>query len=135
MEYSGYKRRISTVLWVCVNAVILVLSLIPMGQVVQHVSFNDKIAHGIAYAVLGFVTYGFIVYHELFQSRSVFFLISSALFYCWFVGGGIELIQPFVGRSRDVFDFLFDILGSSVGIFGAYWVMRRALDTHFYRKQ
>lgn len=43
-------------------------------------------------------------------------------------GGTIELIQPYVGRHRDVFDLLADgagsVLGAAVGV-GLGWLRRR----------
>jgi len=59
------------------------------------------------------------------QSRHALWITPLAVAY----GGAIELIQPFVGRDKDAYDFLADALGAGGGAalgVALYWLRSRA---------
>lgn len=65
---------------------------------------NDKAAHAFAFAVLTLPI-------SLLAPRSLIWLMPLALAY----GGAIELIQPYVGRSRELADLIADGVGILAG--------------------
>jgi len=66
---------------------------------------SDKTYHVIAFAALVFPT-------ALLYARSLFWVLPAAVLF----GGSIELIQPYVGRAREMADFLADVLGAGFGV-------------------
>ena len=65
----------------------------------------DKLYHLVAFAALAFPA-------ALLYTRSLVWVVPAALLF----GGAIELIQPHVGRSREIADFLADGLGVGIGV-------------------
>jgi VanZ family protein len=88
---------------------ILVLSMnprplpLPPGPI-----FMDKIEHFLSYVVLGACAM-----LSLNRKRlpGYFFVIAI----CSLYGGVIEIVQPLVGRTRDIWDFTADLAGSALG--------------------
>ncbi len=76
---------------------------------------SDKIAHLIAFAAIALPT-------ALLARVHLLWFLPVALVY----GGGIEIIQPYVGRGREWLDFVFDGLGLVVGT-GAGLILARLL--------
>ncbi|GHF33450.1 VanZ family protein [Seohaeicola zhoushanensis] len=77
----------------------------------------DKIAHWLAFALLALPL-------AVAAPRSLVWLLPLSLAY----GGAIELIQPHVGRSRELADFLADAAGSATGALVGMllgWLTRR----------
>ncbi len=76
---------------------------------------SDKIAHMLAFAAIALPT--------AFLARAhLLWFLPVALAY----GGGVEIIQPYVGRGRELLDFVFDALGLVVGT-GAGLMLARLL--------
>lgn len=99
--------------------IIAYLTLTPGVQKAQGVGRFDKLAHLFAFAVLIFPTaFGY--------RRSLSITLPASLIF----GGAIELIQPSVGRSADVMDFIADLLGVGVGLAAG----RVARELYFFRK-
>lgn len=65
---------------------------------------TDKTIHMMAFA-------GIILPSAIFTPRRLFWLVPAAACY----GAAIELIQPMVGRTADVNDFLADAAGICIG--------------------
>jgi VanZ family protein len=65
----------------------------------------DKVYHVIAFAALVFPT-------ALLYARSLFWVLPATVAF----GGSIELIQPYVGRTNEMADFLADVLGVGFGV-------------------
>jgi len=87
----------------------LVLSLIPnTPKPPLDVPLLDKVEHALAYAVLTFLSVG------SFRGRRRVVVIRSILI-CSAYGGLIEVLQGFTGRTVELADFFFDILGAGVG--------------------
>jgi VanZ family protein len=103
------SRRVSRIVIVILSLLVLALSLTPRPErVLGALSAYDKIGHFMAYVALGF-----------FALRAVdrrgplpFFLTIAG---CTLFGGIIEIIQPFVGRTMELADFLVDLAGSVAG--------------------
>ena len=85
-------------------AVIAYLTLTPPRPQWSDGLLSDKAYHVIAFAALVFPS-------ALLYQRSLIWLIPSALMF----GAAIELIQPFVGRSAEIADFLADAVGVLIG--------------------
>ncbi len=84
--------------------VITYLTLIMKGGGSSSSGF-DKIAHFLAFAALAYPV-------ALFQFRSLRWALPlMALF-----GGAIEIIQPYVGRGRELNDFYADLAGLVAGV-------------------
>lgn len=69
---------------------------------------SDKVEHAASYVVLG--ACAFLVLRR--RSAAGFLLVLGA---CSAYGGVIEMVQPLVGRTRDVLDFAADVAGSAAG--------------------
>ena len=116
---SGASGRAS-LKWICsyqasviflavVLLAVLVLSLIPHPEsVLGRFSMYDKAEHFAAYIVLGFLTL------RAINRRGVLPVV-LAIASCAALGGLIEIIQPLVGRSKELTDFLVDLGGAAVG--------------------
>lgn len=96
----------SFLLWLTgfLAAVISVLTLSQPG-IAGSFKGADKAFHTIAFACLVLPT-------AIGRPRSLRWLIPAALLF----GGAIELVQPLVGRGREVLDFLADIFGLGIGV-------------------
>ena len=66
---------------------------------------SDKAEHAIAFAALVFPC-------ALLFQRSLTWIVPAALVF----GAGIEFIQPFVGRTAELADFLADFAGVAFGL-------------------
>jgi VanZ family protein len=99
---------LARVLLAVVLAGILMLSLWPKPPVIPDLNISDKIEHFIAYIVLGICALAA-------AERRSFPTFLIAVVSCSAFGGVIELVQPFVGRSRELGDFAVDLAGSALG--------------------
>lgn len=73
---------------------------------------RDKYAHTFAYCCLaGAVTFA-LVPRDRWVTTIVLSIVAVSLY-----GGGVEIIQGFVGRDLSIFDWAADILGATVGAF------------------
>ena len=110
------KQYWKPIIW---TIIILILCLLPKNVEPQpswltKIPHFDKIVHFGLYAILGFLWY---LSHQKKQTTTFFLLI---VFYAFILGGSIEIIQPFVGRSYELADLVVDILGCVGGIC-VYW--------------
>ena len=101
-----------------VTAVILVLSYRPAGMLDfwmgDKVPGGDKVGHGVIYAVLAWV-----LLRALVGSGHVRPVL-AALLAAMFIGGVIELTQPWVGRTGALSDWLAGVAGASLA--AALWL-------------
>ena len=92
---------------------IVLASLLPtLPQAPVDIEYMDKIEHGLAYAVAG--TLGSFFFRKPDGEGRPGAAIRSVAF-GMALGVAIELVQPFVGRSRELADGLADLAGLVVG--------------------
>ncbi|SHK43438.1 hypothetical protein SAMN05444000_12918 [Shimia gijangensis] len=84
---------------------IVYLTLSPLQPTKLGGYVSDKAYHFIAFAALAFPT-------ALLYARSLVWIIPAALL----LGGIIELVQPYVGRSREGADWIADAFGIGFGV-------------------
>lgn len=103
------SRRTSRMLLTLVALLVLALSMIPRPEMVLG-RFNayDKLGHFLAYVALGFFAM-----RAISRRGPLPYLAVGAA--CALFGGIIELVQPLVGRNRELVDFLVDLAGAIVG--------------------
>lgn len=88
--------------------IISVLTLLPQAMQPPNSGGFDKLYHVTAFA-------GLMLPIATLRPRALVWMIPAALL----LGAGIEVIQPFVNRSRDLADFWADAVGVLVGsVFG-----------------
>jgi VanZ family protein len=103
------SRQASRAALVIVLLAVVGLSLNPRPEsVLGPLSVYDKVEHFVAYALLAFFAV-----RALFRRAQVF--LALAILSCSALGGTIELIQPYVGRNKDLYDFLVNVAGSAAG--------------------
>ena len=88
-----------------IAAVIAYLTLTPPRPEASGGLLSDKAYHVIAFAAL-------ILPGTLLYIRSLTWLIPAALVF----GAAIELVQPYVGRSAEMADFVADAVGVACGL-------------------
>lgn len=108
---------------------LIVLFSLEAGEKVPTVAgwlpFSDKVDHFLAYAALGFSL-------GLWR-RPRHSYISEALTYALVLGVGLELIQPFFGRTRSGGDVIADLLGAIWGLYCLY--IARRLASSLWKKE
>ena len=102
-------------IWVAVTFGIIVLSLVSVSMPEVAGNNTDKVAHAFAYFVLGF--FSLIAARRLalpgaYRAGGAF--LWSTL-YCAVMGGGLEILQGFTGRTPDILDFAADMGGCIIG--------------------
>lgn len=96
------------------------LSLIPRPEtILGTLRLNDKIGHFIAYLAMGFFAMRAL-------DRASVLPFALAVAGCAGFGGILELVQPLVGRSRELVDFIVDLAGSILGAALAVLLIRYA---------
>ena len=85
-------------------ALVAFLTLAPPSGNIATFPYADKVWHFIGFAALILPT-------ALLTPRD----LPKALILLILFGAAIELVQPFVGRGREVADFLTDVLGLGAG--------------------
>jgi VanZ family protein len=114
------SRRTSRILLIALVLLVLALSLIPKPETVLGAfSVYDKLGHFAAYIVLGF-------FALRATGRTGPLAILMVVACCAAFGGIIEIIQPLVGRNRELADFLVDLGGAIVGAVTAALLSHRA---------
>lgn len=105
MSWRNRTRGAGLILIIClpVALAILVATLLP-GQMVAGAPGTDKTQHMLAFGTLAFPA-------ALIRPRWAIWSVLAVVAY----GGLIEVIQPFFGRSRDLFDLRADAIGAAVG--------------------
>ena len=99
---------------------ILTLSLIPKPPEIPGFKLSDKIDHLIAYMILGACALA--AAERRGAPELLIVTVSCSLF-----GGIIEIVQPMVGRSRELGDFMVDLAGAALGV-GIVFIIRIVLD-------
>ena len=108
------RQKITIVALVFYWIVLAVVTHIPIPQIVYRAQVSDKWLHFLAYMNLVFLLW-FSISPDRKASlrRGVVWLI----FFATVAYGGLdELLQPYVGRSKDVWDFLAHAAGVSTGL-------------------
>ena len=109
------------------TVIILILCLMPRSVEPQpswliQIPHFDKIVHWSLYAILSFLMY----LSKQEKQKIVFFIIN--ILFAFVLGGSIELIQPYVGRSKELMDLIADMVGSICGI-PIYFIFQLYLNT------
>lgn len=96
--------RLAIVLTIVLGSVIAISTLMPLTPVAMP-SGSDKVFHLAAFVALAFPL-------AVVRPRwsGLLFLAFSAF------GGAIELLQPYVGRSRELADLIADMIGVTCGM-------------------
>jgi len=103
--------RVWRILTAVIAACILVLSLIPNPRYIPSgFRFADKIAHLVAYAMLGFM-----LVVSLGKGRKIPVLLVEVAA-CLVFGALIELLQSFTYRDPEFLDLVADLIGSVCGV-------------------
>lgn len=116
MRYQGAMYGLSLLIALAIS----LLSLTPLEELPE-VPGGDKLHHFIAYGALAFPT-------AFIRSR---YLVGLTLLYL-ILGGGIELIQPYVNRYGEWLDFAANAVGTALGTAGGLLVsslLRAHIDT------
>lgn len=105
-DISNSRRRRAAAIWLTIglSTTIAVLTLIPLDVSERGVLGNDKIHHMLAFTVLTLPC------AALYPKALPRTMLAAALY-----GGAIEIIQPYVGRSREAADFMADLMGIGIG--------------------
>ena len=97
-------RRVAYGLAAVLAAIIAVLTLLPQALPSSASGSIDKVYHFIAFA-------GLVLPVAALWPRGLVWMIPAALLF----GTGIEIIQPFVNRSRELADFMANGAGILAG--------------------
>ena len=111
-------------------ALIWVLSSISTLPVVQHLPFQDKVAHFVEYTVLGLLYSHALARSSAKRGGLLLFAAASALAVLW--GASDELHQYFVpGRDCSILDWAADGVGAVVGalLYQQFTASRRRLPS------
>jgi VanZ family protein len=112
------SRQASIVFLIVVLLAVLGLSLYPRPEaLLGRLSVYDKVGHLAAYLALGFLAV------RAVDRPGAFALVLTVAF-CSALGGLIEIIQPLVGRRRELGDFLVDLGGAAIGAAAAFAINR-----------
>ena len=104
------SQQASVVFLAVVLLVVLGLSFTPHPEaVLGRLSLYDKAGHFAAYVVLGFLAL-----RAANRRDAVPIVLTFAS--CAALGGLIEVIQPLVGRRKELGDFLVDLAGAAIGV-------------------
>lgn len=102
---SVIRRQLSIAATVVITLVVLWLTLTPRELPHSDIVPLDKVAHAFAFALVILPTaWGY--------PRALVVTIPMALV----LGGAIELLQPMVGRGREMADFVMDVVGIGAGL-------------------
>lgn len=112
-KFEKRNARLLLVTWVLS---ILFLTLIP-GEYLPRTELGkmDKVVHLLEFFALGFLLMNFFLKSDFNIPLATMVIISIAAGSIY--GGAGELLQNFVGRNPDIYDFLSDLLGLNLGIF------------------
>lgn len=99
------KRRRAVAIWLTLALLvcITVLTLLPL-TFSTGVKGSDKIQHILAFAALTLPS-------AVFYPKALLHVMAAAVVY----GAAIEIIQPYVGRSSELADFIADLVGVGLG--------------------
>jgi VanZ family protein len=117
--FSAETKALPYGLTVVLAVIICVLTLLPQSMQPPSSHGFDKLYHVTAFA-------GLMLPIATLRPRALVWMIPAALL----LGAGIEVIQPFVNRSRDLADFWADAVGVLIGSvlgFALHWFGVRKL--------
>jgi len=98
-------HKVASLVTFAIALIIAGLTLTPMSLPDNGPDGVDKLYHAIAFAAL-------VLPYSIIHPRALWWLLPSALLF----GGAIEILQPLVGRSRELADFWADSVGIAVGV-------------------
>lgn len=115
MMVQNVRHYRFTIIW---SFIILVLCLMPKSTHSSSfwlftIPYFDKMVHISLYVVMGII-----MFYE--RKTSIRRIIVLCVLYSFLLGGIIELIQPYVGRTAEFFDLLSDVFGAVLGLFVGY---------------
>jgi len=117
------RQKITIVVLVFYWIVLAIVAHIRIPQLVYRAQVSDKWLHFLAYLNLAFLLW-FSVKPDSkanWRGRLVWLVLLASAAY----GGIDELLQPYVGRTKDLGDFLANVAGASAGLimlsFLAFW--------------
>ena len=118
------RRQKITIAFLALYWIVLaIVAHIPIPQLVYQAQVSDKWLHFLAYLNLVFLLW-FSVRPDgkvSWRGRLVWLIFLASAAY----GGLDELLQPYVGRTKDLGDFLANVAGASAGLamftFLAFW--------------
>jgi len=117
------RQKITIVILVLYWIALAVAAHMKIPQVVYEAQVSDKWLHFLAYLGLAFLLW-YSVRPDgkvSWRSRLVWLIFLASAAY----GGLDELLQPYVGRTKDLGDFLANVAGTSTGLvmftFLAFW--------------
>ena len=105
MNEMQTRRNIASASTLLLALIIVLLTLAPVSAPNFIGSASDKLYHVIAFAALTFPM------ALLYPPRA-----KTVLVYAILLGAAIEIIQPTVGRTASVLDFVADVLGALLGM-------------------
>ena len=111
----GRNRTVALGLTCLLAAVIAAATLTPQTALTTGPAGVDKVYHAVAFAGLMLPT-------ATWRPNALIWMIPAALLF----GGTIEVIQPLVGRSADIGDFIADAVGVLAGT-AVGFTLRRGL--------
>lgn len=117
------RQKITIAVLVPYWIVLIIVAHIPIPQIVYQAQVSDKWLHFLAYLNLVFLLWFSISPDRKvsWRSRVAWLILFVAVAY----GGLDELLQPYVGRMKDMGDFLANVAGTSAGLvmftFLAFW--------------
>lgn len=115
--HAAKEKAFAYGLTAALAAVIAVLTLLPLAAPPLASDGGDKVYHFVAFA-------GLMLPVAVLQPRALVWMIPAALLF----GAGIEIIQPYVNRSRDLADFMADgagVIAGSVCGWAGHWLRVR----------
>lgn len=125
MRFTFFGVRLAVLLLATYWVALSVATHLPptvIGAVQQTVRWNDKLFHGLAFAILAFLLAWAVPTNSARRSRNVLMATAIAASYA----GVDELTQIPVGRTADWADLAADLFGILIGIV-VYVAMREAL--------
>jgi len=99
------RHSVVMLLTVAIGLVVLWATLNPRALPETETVPLDKLAHAAAFALL-------ILPSAWGYPQALIVTVPAALF----LGGAIELLQPLVGRGREMADFVMDVVGVGLGL-------------------
>ena len=97
---------------------------LPSDHLSSVLDLSDKLKHFIAYFVLAFLLSLNFFFQEKWEGIAKYYLLYT-LMICTIYGGLDELHQNLVpNRSAEFYDWLADILGSSLGVLLSYFFLK-----------
>ena len=118
-----WRHKLTITALVVYWPIIFTLAHIPIPQLIQQAGLSDKGLHFIVYLILSFLLW-FSVRPENkinWRKATAWWVLLATLGY----GGLDEIVQGFIGRNCDIFDFLADVKGVTVGLilasFFSFW--------------